>query len=102
ELTLEARRLPAGCPADYVAVKLYFSDSFPDEAPTRELARAVLAGLAEETDVVVLTSGTQLDEHLEWVPEGPRVCDSSEWAAPQDNPPGRTAFVRARAARVAT
>jgi hypothetical protein len=102
QLALEDRRLPAGCPADYVAVKLYFSDSFPDEAPTRELARAVLAGLAEETDVVVLTSGTQLDEHLEWVPEGPRVYDSSEWIAPQDNLAVQTALVAGARALVAT
>ncbi len=92
------RALPAGCPADYVAVKLYFSDCFPDGGPARELATHVLERLAGETDVVVLTSGRQLDEHREWVPEGARMHDSSAWMTPQDNLAVQTALVaRARA-----
>ena len=101
-LPFEERALPDGCPEDYVAVKLYFSDSFPDGEATRELARRELARLAEESDVVVLTSGTQLDEHVEWVPEGPRVHDSSSWVRPQDNLAVQTALVARARALVAT
>ena len=32
-----------GLPADYVAVKLYFSDSFPDDDASRALVARVLA-----------------------------------------------------------
>ena len=92
------RPLPAGCPADFVAVKLYFTDPFPDERSSRELAARVLNELASESEVVVLTSGMQLDEHREWVPSGQRIHDSSAWVSPRDNLAVQTALVaRARA-----
>jgi hypothetical protein len=96
------RPLPAGCPADYVAVKLYFSEPFPDEGVSRQLAARVLEQLAEQTDVVVLTSGRQLDEHQEWVPSGPRIHDSSAWVRPRDNLAVQTAVVARARALVAT
>jgi len=102
ELLLEDRRLPPGCPADYVAVKLYFSDSFPDDEASRALAARLLGELAERTDVVVLTSGRQLDEHREWVPEGARIHDSSSWVTPQDNLAVQTAVVAGARELVAT
>jgi hypothetical protein len=101
-LSLPDRRLPPGCPADYVAVKLYFSDSFPDDEASRELARRVLGELALQTDVVVLTSGQQLDEHREWVPAGARIHDSSSWVTPQDNLAVQTAVVAGARELVAT
>ena len=97
-LSWDERPLPPACPAEYVAVKLYFSDSFPDEPASRELAAQLLEGLAEDSDVVVLTSGRQLDEHREWVPAGRRIHDSSAWVTPHDNLAVQTAIVaRARA-----
>jgi hypothetical protein len=97
-LARDEHPLPPACPAEYVAVKLYFSESFPDEAASRELAAQLLEGLAEESDIVVLTSGRQLDEHREWVPAGRRVHDSSAWVTPQNNLAVQTAVVgRARA-----
>jgi hypothetical protein len=101
-LGVDERVLPPECPSDYVAVKLYFSDSFPDHSATRELATRVLSQLAEETDVVVLTSGKQLDEHREWVPAGARIHDSSAWVTPQDNLAVQTALVGRARALVAT
>ena len=97
-LDLDDRGLPAGCPTDYVAVKLYFSEPFPDDERARGLAAQVLERLAQENEVVVLTSGRQLDEHREWVPAGPRIHDSSAWVSPEDNLAVQTAIVsRARA-----
>ena len=96
------RALPSECPADYVAVKLYFSDSFPDDEASRGLAARVLGELAERTEVVVLTSGTQLDEHREWVPAGTRIHDSSSWVTPQDNLAVQTAVVAGARELVAT
>jgi hypothetical protein len=101
-LRLEPRPLPADLPTEYVAVKLYFSDSFPDDERTRRLAAAELDRLAAETEVVVLTSGQQLDEHREWVPTGSRVHDASGWVTPQDNLAVQTAIVARARALVAT
>lgn len=94
--------LPADCPDDFVAVKLYFSDSFPDDPETRALTARLLEQLAAETDVVVLTSGQQLDEHREWVPSGRRIHDASAWVTPQDNLAVQTAVVARARALVAT
>lgn len=89
--------LPPELPADYAAVKLYFSEPFPDDGPSRDLAARVLDRLAAESEVVVLTSGTQLDEHPEWLPAGARVHDASRWVTPRDNLAVQTAIVaRAR------
>jgi hypothetical protein len=99
-LPVEERELPV--PADYVAVKLYFSDSFPDDAASRELAARILGELAERTDVVVLTSGRQLDEHQEWVPAGPRIHDSTSWVTPEDNLAVQTQLVAGARELVAT
>jgi hypothetical protein len=79
------RPLPAGCPADYVAVKLYFTDPFPDDDSSRSFAARVLEALAEQSEVVMLSSGVRLDEHREWVPSGKRIHDSSAWVTPRDN-----------------
>jgi hypothetical protein len=88
-----ARGLPAGCPDDYVAVKLYFTDPFPDDPASRRLASLVLEELADGIDVVVLTSGVQLDEHRDWIPTGPRIHDSSAWVSPRDNLVVQTSLV---------
>jgi hypothetical protein len=101
-LAREERPLPPACPAEYVAVKLYFSDSFPDEPVSRELAARLLEGLTEGSDVVVLTSGQQLDEHREWVPAGRRIHNSSSWVTPQDNLAVQTAVVAGARALVST
>jgi hypothetical protein len=101
-LTAEGRPLPPGCPSDYVAVKLYFSDPFPDDGASRELAAGELARLAEDSDVVVLTSGVQLDEHREWIPDGVRIHDSSAWVRPEDNLAVQTSLVERARALVST
>jgi hypothetical protein len=97
-----AFELPADAPREYVAVKLYFSEAFPDEEASRALATRELERLSREHELVVLTSGTQLDEHREWVPEGPRVHDASRWVTPQDNLAVQTALVAHARTLVAT
>ena len=94
--------LPRQCPADYVALKLYFSDSFPDSEETRELVARLVDALTARVDVVVLTSGVQLDEHREWVFAGSRAHDASSWVTPQDNLAVQTAVVARARGLVAT
>ena len=50
-------------PRDYVAVRFYFSDCFPDTPANRALSRSVVDALARTRDVVVIGSGVQVDDH---------------------------------------
>ena len=56
-------------PDNYVAVRFYFSNCFPDKPKNRAFARAVVSGLSEQAPVVVLTSGLRLDDHSDYLPE---------------------------------
>jgi hypothetical protein len=50
-------------PAEYVAAKFYFSQSFPDTATNRSFVQRTIAAAAEQMPVVLLSAGTQLDDH---------------------------------------
>ena len=50
-------------PAEYVAAKFYFSQSFPDTAANREFVQRRIAAAAEQMPVVLLSAGAQLDDH---------------------------------------
>lgn len=52
-------------PPDYVAVRFYFNDCFPDTPDNREFVSSTLASLAEQQHVVVLHAGTGLDDHTD-------------------------------------
>ena len=58
--------LPA-LPASYVAVKPYFSSCFPDTELNRRFLREVVTRLARTTDVVVMSTGLDVDDHPEWL-----------------------------------
>ena len=62
------RRLPLpaevpGLPDSFVAVKFYFNDCFPCSDRNRAFARQVVADLAQEHEVVSLSTGIDLDDH---------------------------------------
>ncbi len=101
-LELTPGSLPHDVPSDYVAVKLYFSDSLPDDANTRARASALVDALAQESDVVVLTSGVQLDEHAEWTSAGGRIYDASRWLEPRTNLDVQTRLIANARAFVST
>ena len=50
-------------PAEYTAVRFYFSDCFPDTPENRRFAAATVQRLAEQGEVVVLKVGGGLDDH---------------------------------------
>lgn len=52
-----------GLPDDYVAVRFYFSDCFPETEANRAVVAEALASMASVHDVVVLGSGVHLDDH---------------------------------------
>ena len=60
--------LPAALPSEYVAVRFYFSDAFPDVPANRAFARDVVAALAAQTHVVLLNPQVAADDHADWTP----------------------------------
>ncbi|MGH2837230.1 MAG: hypothetical protein ACRDJY_02640 [Thermoleophilaceae bacterium] len=94
---------PKGLPARYVAVKPYFSDCFPDTPENRAFTTEVLNALAAESDVVVMTTGLELDDHAEPdLPAHPRVHTLGSLVEPARNLEIQTAVVAASTALVAT
>ncbi len=79
-------------PADYVAAKFYFSQSFPDTAANRAFVQRSIAAVAAQMPVVMLTAGAQLDDHHDaLVAEGSRVL--SIHADVRDNLAAQSAVV---------
>ena len=60
---VQSTRLPGVPHGRYVAVKFYFSDSFPATDANRAFVRRVLGSLAARGRVVSLTTGLHLDDH---------------------------------------
>jgi hypothetical protein len=50
-------------PEDYVAVKLYANDSFPNVGENRKIAQQIVDRLTEQGNVLLLDTGLHLDEH---------------------------------------
>ena len=55
-------------PADYVAVRFYFSACFPDSPENRAFVESVVSRLTEVTDVVLLNTGIAVDDHRDYSP----------------------------------
>lgn len=56
-------------PDDYVAVRFYFSDSFPDTAENRAFVESTVRALTAERHVVMLNAGLKVDDHSDYSPE---------------------------------
>lgn len=50
-------------PDDYVAVRFYFSDCFPETPSNKALVEEVVKAVSRERNVVVLSSGARVDDH---------------------------------------
>ena len=61
--SIDTTDLAGSLPEDYVAVRFYFNDAFPDTESNRRFVDGLVTALAETTDVVVLNPPTQLDDH---------------------------------------
>ena len=59
----DASGVAARLPDDYVAIRFYFNDAFPDTGSNRRFVEGLVAALAENTDVVVLNPPSQIDDH---------------------------------------
>ena len=56
-------------PDDFVAVRFYFSNCFPDKPANRTAAQGVVKALAEQTAVVILNPGVRVDDHVDYAPD---------------------------------
>jgi hypothetical protein len=59
---IETSDLAGKLPDDYVAVRFYFNDAFPETEANRRFVVDVVNGLAETTDLVLLNPSMQLDD----------------------------------------
>jgi len=66
---IEPSEWAADLPDDYIAVRFYFNDSFPDTEENREFVEGMLASLTERHDVIVLNPGFAMDDHWDFDPE---------------------------------
>ena len=86
---------PDGLPADYVAVKAYFSDCFPDTEGNRRFLEDLLARLAANHDVVLLGTGIDVDDHREHDSGArERIHDVTGRMQPRDNLEVQSEIVR--------
>lgn len=61
-------------PDEFVAVKFYFSQAFPDTPANRAFVQRTVASIADRTPVVLLSAGARLDDHFDaQVAAHPRV-----------------------------
>lgn len=85
---------PDSLPARYVAVKAYFNDCLPESARSRERLQELVAGLAAEIDVVLLSTGLSVDDHVEWDAPAQRVHRIDHLLRPHDNLAVQTSIIR--------
>jgi len=55
--------VPEGLPEEFIAVRFYFSDCFPDTPSNRTFISEVLGMLARKSFVVLLNTGYRIDDH---------------------------------------
>jgi hypothetical protein len=105
---LEYRRLivepdPTLAPSeDYVAVKLYFNECLTPTAENRAFFRRTVERLAEQTDVVLLSTGLLVDDHEEWTTTHPRVHAVEDRLRPENNLAVQTRLIAGARGLVAT
>ena len=63
--SIDTSDIAAALPDDYVAVRFYFNEAFPETDVNRRLVAGLLGAIAETTDVVMLNPGIRLDQHVD-------------------------------------
>jgi hypothetical protein len=94
---------PPGLPSEYVAVRFYFSESFPATPENRAFAQSVVASLASRTPVVLLNPGFEVDEHQDWTPDTrDRIVTIAGSVTPEENLAVQSAVISGARAFVGT
>lgn len=94
--------LDALIPSDCVAVRFYFSRSFPDTDATRRFARDIIQRLAAERPVVLMSPPFTLDDHRDYEPLPETVTSIAGAMVPATNLAVQTAVLGRAAAFVGT
>jgi hypothetical protein len=90
-------------PAEFVAVRFYFSDCFPATPENRQFARSVVSSLAERTAVVLLNPRLPVDEHSDWLPDAcERILSVGDGVPPARNLAVQSAAIARASAFVGT
>jgi hypothetical protein len=91
-------------PGDYVAVRFYFNDSFPDTNENRAFVASLLARLTESTDVVLLNPNMRVDDHwdLEYGAVSSRLHTITHLMSPRNNLAVQTAVISGARAYIGT
>lgn len=77
-------------PKEFVAVKFYFSQCFPETAENAEFCKRTVRELASKGPVVLLHTGLKIDDHGELLGEEiaqelPNVISAKSWMSLSDN-----------------
>ena len=90
-------------PAEYVAVRFYFSSCFPDTPDNRAFVAGTVSALAEHSDVVMLNPGFRVDDHVDYeAPSRGRIHYVDMSGEPQENLAWQTAIIARAKAFVGT
>jgi hypothetical protein len=95
----DSSALDGQLPSDFVAVRFYFNESFPDSEQNRGFVARVIETLTESIDVVLLNPDLQVDDHRDaHVGVNERLHSVGHLITPQNNLRIQTEIVsRARA-----
>lgn len=90
-------------PSSYVAVRFYFSSCFPDTPENRAFVEATIRTLTETTDVVLLNTAFNLDDHRDYsAGRSSRVHVIDDLMTPERNLDVQTAVIAGARAFVGT
>ena len=87
---------------DYVAVKLYFNECVTPSPANRAFFQRTIERLADEIDVVLLSTGLLVDDHEEWTTRHDRVHAIEDRLRPEDNLAVQTRIIAGARGLVAT
>lgn len=91
---LRRDELPEQLPGDYVAVKFYANTALPGTEPNTQFAARLLERLTRDSDVVLLDTGFEYDDHSSFDIRRERIHTLEGLAAPSENLDLQTRVIR--------
>ncbi len=97
------QELAGRLPADYVAMRFYFSACFPDTPANRACVETAVRGLASSGNVVMLNTAFEVDDHRDYAPgRSSRIYTIADLMTPDRNLDVQTAVIAGAKAFVGT